>query len=514
MSGSSDEVSYFTSLAYDDQLGTLPSNDLQRTNFRANFRATPNEKISVTANSGYVRSTINLPKSGNNTSGFFTNALTGIPLSSRNADGECLATVLAGVEPDFCDKNGNRRAAFDKIAAIISREKIERFTGSLQIDYTPVSWLTNSATLGTDIVDQVFNDAIPFDPDIPFSFAAGGEFFRTRNLFRNLTVDLSSRAAYDLTSSVGARTGIGAQYFQSTTEEIACEGRDFVNDQATACDAGVSLRGFSDLSEKVEIGAYLQQHLSYNDYLFLNGALRVDDNSALGANEPAIWSPSLNGSLVVSDLPMWNVAPGLVSDLRVRAAWGTATQSPVQYAAQRTFGIVRLGTDAGIVSGLSPEDPGNPDLGPERSSEIEVGFDAGVLDDRVGLQFTYFDRTTKDAIVLRPVAPSTGFADNQWVNLGELENKGYEASINALLLNRGYLTWDAVLTFASTKSTIVDLGDQDGFDGFYEGYAPGSLTSCVITSATRTADGEILNSEGELVGTVEHLPGTIDEGCE
>lgn len=514
VSGNADEISYFTSLAHDNQLGTLPSNDLRRTNFRANFRATPNEKISVSASSGYIRSTINLPKSGNNTSGFFTNALTGIPLSSRNAEGECLATVLAGVESDFCDKNGNRRAAFDKIAAIISREKVERFTGSLQVDYTPLSWLTNSAVLGTDIVDQVFNDAIPYDPDIPFSFAAGGEFFRTRNLFRNLTVDLSSRASYNLTSSLNARTGIGAQYFQNTREEIACEGRDFVNDQATACDAGVSLRGFSDLLEKVEIGAYVQQHVGYNDYLFLNGALRVDDNSALGVNESEIWSPSVNGSLVVSSLPMWNVDPEMVSDLRLRAAWGTATQSPIQYAADRTYGIVRLGTDAGIVSGLSPEDPGNPDLGPERSSEIEAGLDAGVLNDRIGLQFTYFNRTTRDAIVLRPVAPSTGFADNQWVNLGELENKGYEASINALLLDRDDLTWDVVLTLASTKATIVDLGDQDGFAGFYEGYAPGSLTSCVITSATRTADGEIINDAGELVGTVEHLPGTIDEGCE
>src|SRR5690606_15089770 len=125
-----------------------------------------------------------------NTSGFFSNALGGIPLASRNEEGECLATLLNGTDPDFCDKDGNLRAGFDKIAAIISREDLERFTGSLRIDYTPFTWLTNSATLGTDIIDQVFNDAIPFDPDIPFSFAAGGEYFRTRALFRNVTADL------------------------------------------------------------------------------------------------------------------------------------------------------------------------------------------------------------------------------------------------------------------------------------------------------------------------------------
>ncbi|HEX7051050.1 MAG TPA: SusC/RagA family TonB-linked outer membrane protein [Longimicrobiales bacterium] len=506
ISGRASSVSYFTSLGYDDETGVLPSNDLQRINFRANFQATPNEKVSVTASSGYITSTTNLPKSGNNTSGFFVNAMNGTPYSSKSDDGRCLATVLLGDDPSVCDKDGNVRAAFDKIAAIVSREDLERFTGSVRVNYTPFTWLTNSAMLGADIVDQVFNDAIPYDPEIPFSFAAGGEFFRSRNLRRHVTVDLSSTASYDITGSLAGRTAVGAQYFQNELESISCEGRIFVNDQANACDAGVSLRGFSDFSEKVEVGAYLQQRFDYGNYLFVTGALRVDDNSALGAEEPAIWSPSVNGSLVVSDLPMWNVDPGTVSQLRVRAAWGTATQSPVAYAAERTYSIVRLNRGGQIVPGLSPEDPGNPELGPERSSEIELGFDAGVLDDRIGVQFTYFRRTTKDAIVSRPVPPSSGFADNQLVNLGEVRNNGFEASINALLLDRRNMTWDATLTVSSTKSTVTDLGDLDGFGGFREGYPPDSYIDRVITHAERDADGNIIPE------SIEYAPGTLGDG--
>ncbi|HEX6940768.1 MAG TPA: SusC/RagA family TonB-linked outer membrane protein [Longimicrobiales bacterium] len=506
VTGRSGSVSYFSSLSFDDQTGTLPSNDLSRINFRANFQATPNEKLSITASSGYVTSTINLPKSGNNTSGFYSNAVTGLPISSRNADGECLGALIAGTDDDFCDKDGNRLASFDKIAAIISREELERFTGSLRVNYTPFPWLTNAATVGADIIDQVFHDAIPYDPEVPFSFAAGGEYFRTRNLRRHVTADISSTASYDLTSSISASTAIGAQYFQSLREEIACEGRVFVNDQATACDAGVSLRGFSDLEEKIEIGAYVQQRLSYADYLFLTGALRIDDNSALGVEEPAILSPSFNTSLVVSDMPMWNVDPGLISELRLRGAWGTASKSPVQYAAERTYGVVRLGTPNGVVAGLSPENPGNPNLGPERSSEIEVGFDASVLQDRLGLQFTYFHRVTKDAIVDRPVPPSSGFAQDQWVNLGELKNVGYEVGINALLYDGDNVRWDATLTMSGTKATITDLGGEEAFSGFRVGYAPGSLESCVLTHAERDENGNIIPE------SLEHLPGTLGDG--
>ncbi|MGH7576575.1 MAG: SusC/RagA family TonB-linked outer membrane protein, partial [Longimicrobiales bacterium] len=506
VSGRNQGVSYFTSLGYEESDGVLPSSDLERINFRANFQTAPTDNVSVTASSSYVTSTINLPKSGNNTSGFFRNAMAGLPYSSKSDDGRCLATELLGSASSVCNKDGNVEAGFDKIAAIISRENLERFSGSLRIDYTPFPWLTSSALVGADVIDQVFNDAIPFDPDIPFSFAAGGEFFRSRNLRRNVTADISTTASYRVNESLGGRTAFGAQYFQDELESIACEGRIFVNDQADACDAGVSLRGFSDFLEKVEIGAYLQQHVSYNNYLFVTGAVRVDDNSALGAEEPAIVSPSVNASLVVSDLPMWNIGADKVSDLRLRAAWGTATQSPVAEAARRTFGIVRLNRQGEILPGLSPENPGNADLGPERSSEIEVGLDAGVLNDRLGLSFTYFNRVTTDAIVERPVPPSSGFADDQFVNLGELENKGFEASLNALLLDRDDVRWDAMLSLSSTKSTVTDLGDLDGFQGFWEGYAPGVYTSQVITQAERDADGNIIPE------SIERAPATLPNG--
>lgn len=506
VSGRNQGVSYFTSLGYEDSDGVLPSSDLERINFRANFQTAPTDNVSVTANSAYVTSTINLPKSGNNTSGFFRNAMSGLPYSSKSDDGRCLATELLGSAPSVCGKDGNVEAGFDVIEGIISRENLERFSGSLRIDYTPFPWLTSSALVGADIVDQVFNDAIPFDTDPSFAFAEGGEFFRTRNLRRNVTADISSTASYQVNESVSGRTAIGAQYFQDELESIACEGRIFVNNQADACDAGVSLRGFSDFLEKVEIGGYLQQHVNYNDYLFVTGAVRVDDNSALGSEEPAIVSPSVNASLVVSDLPMWNVAPEKVSDLRLRAAWGTATQSPVAEAARRTFGVVRLNRDGEILPGLSPENPGNPELGPERSSEIELGFDAGVLNGRFGLSFTYFNRVTTDAIVERPVPPSSGFADDQFVNLGELENKGFEASLNALLLDRDNLTWNAVLTMSSTKSTVTDLGDLDGFGGFWEGYAPAAYTSEVITHAERDANGDIIPE------SIEHAEPTLANG--
>ena len=495
VTGGSEIFSYYTSLRYEDREGVLPSNFLNRLTFRGNFQARPRDDLDVTVSSGYTRSEANLPKSGNNTSGYFANALSGIPLSALGTQGACLAEVLGAADRSFCDKNGNTRAGFDKILPIRSAEDIDRFTASLQVTSDPVSWLTTVAKLGADVTDQLFTDAIPFDPEVPFSFAAGGENFLSRPLTRIFSADLSSTATYQLSSAVGANTSVGAQYFNTRIESIACEGRVFPNDQATACDAAVSLRGFSDLTENVEVGAYAQQRVSYNDYFFVTGALRVDDNSALGADEPVIWSPSFNASLLVSDLPAWRV--DALSDLRLRAAWGTASQSPRQYAADRTFVITRLAQGGNIVAGLSPLDPGNPELGPERNEEWEVGFNVGFLDNRVGVDFTYFDRTTMDAIIFRPVAPSTGFASNQFVNIGRLQNDGFEAGINALLIDRENFNLDARLQLSTVHPLVADLGvDNPIFVGVSQvlqtGVAPGAYVSRVIVDAERDANGNII----------------------
>jgi len=504
--GTTDAFSYYSSARFDDDQGTLPSNYSHKLNFRANFQGRPSDILTLDISTGYISSKTNLPKSGNNTSGYAANGFAGRPFSAVGTGGDCLATVLAGTDASFCDKNGNVRAGFDKIEPILSLDNVERFTASAVTTLTPTPWMVNTVKVGADVTSESFQDAIPFDPDVPFSFAAGGENFLTKPVTRTYTADVSTRINYGITGDLSGRTAGGAQYFQHKIETVSCEGRVFPNDKATACDAAVSLRGFSGLSEKVEIGAYLQQQFNYREYLFLTGALRVDDNSSLGASQSAIWSPSVNGSFVVSDLPSWNV--GWLNELRLRAAWGEATQAPPQYAADRTFVITRLG---GTTAGLSPLDPGNPDLGPERSRELEVGFNAGAFDNLLGLDVTYFHRTVNDAIIPRPVAPSSGFPNPQFVNLGELTNHGFEASLDADLMHNDKVDWTARLQFSTTRSEVTNLGlDAPIFLGFdqviADGYAPGAYISRVITSAERDSNGDI------VPGSIQYAPGDLGDG--
>src|SRR5690606_15070178 len=147
---------------------------------------------------------------------------------------------------------------------------------------------------------------------------------------------------------------------------------------------------------------------SWRDRLFVTGAVRFDDNSAFGENYDAAIYPKLSASWVISEeafFPQGLLERG-VTQFRLRGAWGQSGKQPDIFAAQRLY-RPETGPDGQPI--LTREAIGNPDLGPERGSELELGFDLGFLNDRANLEFTWYNRKTFDAIVAKPVRPSVGF---------------------------------------------------------------------------------------------------------
>ena len=94
---------------------------------------------------------------------------------------------------------------------------------------------------------------------------------------------------------------------------------------------------------------------------------------------------------------------------------------------------------------------------------MELGFEMDLLDGRLGLDFTWFRQTTKDAIVGRPLAPSTGYSAPLFTNIGEMTNRGVELGLSAVVLNTRTLRWDWRLNASSVKGEITDLEDRITF---------------------------------------------------
>jgi len=98
---------------------------------------------------------------------------------------------------------------------------------------------------------------------------------------------------------------------------------------------------------------------------------------------------------------------------------------------------------------------GNANLKPEQTRELETGFDADVIDQRVHFEATYYDKDSKDGLIAVQIAPSVGESFTRFDNLGEVSNKGYELLLTAQVLRRPELQWSITASAWGNKNRVL-----------------------------------------------------------
>lgn len=495
---------YFVSGQFENTKGVFVNNWLKRGSVRANLDVVPHSTLQLAVSTAYIASDVRLPESSRSFRGYSTNAGAGAPVNTYGvkpdgSQGDCLATLETRASAvATCDRfQGNLSANFAKLNTVFGGQETGRFIGSSSATWTPRSWLANRLTLGLDNSQNFDSNKFPLDPDRPFALLSAGFIRDSRQTTQQRSLDLASTGTVQLLATLQSTTTIGAQYFKVDDQFAGCTGEQgFASPTAVACNASLVQTGFSGAIENVQVGAYLQQRLAFRDYLFATGGMRVDDNSAFGSAVGSIWSPSMNVSLALSDMPFWRWQA--INSLRLRGAYGSAAQAPPPYAADERLEPARLTTPTTTVAAVSALFPGNQDLGPERKSEVELGVDMGLWNERISINATYYRQTVKDAILSRLLAPSLGYRANQFINIAELKNSGTEVSVKALLISTTRLTWDMDFSVATQDPVVTSMGDQpDLFLGndrgmLKAGYAPGAYYGPTVESATRDANGAIV----------------------
>jgi outer membrane receptor protein involved in Fe transport len=337
-----------------------------------------------------------------------------------------------------------------------------------------------------------------FDVDNSRGFIAQG-----RPLDRNVTANYDGTLTRRLSGRLVSNTSFGIQYLANAFRQTDAFGSDFGSASLRSVAAAAVTSSTESVSEQKSLGIYGQQQISLDDRLFVTVATRIDNNSAFGSRLTHVLYPKASISWVISEEPFFEVAG--ISALRLRAAWGQAGNSPGPFDALRTYtsSVVTYGDRT--TSALRYGSAGNPDLRPERGSEIEVGFEGAFLGGRIGLDASYYDKTTRDALIPVDVAPSTGFTGRQLTNLGEIANSGIEVQLTATVLDRRSLVVDAALSLATNRNRLVSFGDGRapeifGFNApsqrFQEGFPLGAMWAQQVRY---NADGTLLKVGGRPV---------------
>lgn len=467
VSGGTDAIRYYVAGDWEDEVGQVKMpeifqqrvmatrnigavpyaqvrpNALRKTNLRANVSTNLGEKADVQVSSGFVTSTQRLPQTDNNVTGLLGNALGGPGFKGN---------IVGGVA-----NLGYRQFTPNETFAETVTQDINRTITSGTFNYRPTHWLAFRAVGGLDFVSREDSDLCRRDECVNFSTIKLGFRANNRTTFFNYTGDVNATASYRLGTEVGAKTIVGGQYVK---EKFARNGA-FAEDLTpggTTVGAGAIPSADESTTITATLGYFAEQSLSYKDRLYLTAAVRSDKNSAFGKQFTRVYYPKASVSYVLSDEGFFPKS-GVLSSLRLRGAYGASGRQPGPNDAIPFLvsGISNVdGTDA---PGLFIGALGNAKLKPERTAEVELGFDATLFQSKVNLEFTYYKKTSRDALLSRTVPPDAGTAGSQLVNAGKTQNEGIEATVNAKIIDSRNFGWEMTASASYNKGKIVSLGD-------------------------------------------------------
>jgi TonB-linked SusC/RagA family outer membrane protein len=418
---------------------------LGRETARANMDVmiSPNADVSMSA--GYIQQDLRLPESDDSgVLGIATNIYGGPGFKyNLNAAGDTLFGWRANTPRD--------------IYQLETDQNIQRFIGSSRANWRPRDWLALRSTLGLDFIGRRDTQLCRFQNCSDVGTTRLGYKIDNRTSFFDYTLDAAATATKQLSESFGSRTTLGLQFTRTIFDRNGTEGDQLPPGAVTVTGAAVKLADEST-DETRTLGSFFEQQVSFRDRLFVTGAIRSDRNSAFGADFKTVFYPKLSASWVLSQegfFPRF----GWLDELRLRTAYGASGVQPgtidavPYYAATRTLG------ESGEVPGVVFSALGNTNLKPERSTELEAGFDATLWRGKVNTQITYYNKISRDALVSRVLPPSLGTGTtSRFENLGEVRNAGWEALINTVLLQNSSLGWDFTISGSSNANKLVSLG--------------------------------------------------------
>ncbi len=454
VSGGVPQMQYFLSGSYDNATGVLQLPPFYRQRLISQGRSVPGyERTPNTMDQANVRGRVMAALGTTSDVSFSTTYIA----NNQRSGNDFLAVYGAALT------DGNRNDGFGGYGifggfyvpttsfGITGAQAMRRFAGSTNATWRPGSWLNTRATVGVDYGSRT-NDSYQAPGPDPFGFTSvpgstGTGYHGVERLATTLyTVDLGATATASLSASLTSKTSVGAQY------NARAQGGTLA--QAFGLTANGSLNGAS-LYRETQIdsadrtaGSYVEESLGWHDRLFLTGAVRVDAGSGFGSKVNAATYPKASVS--------WVAVRGPSHRLRVRAAYGESGVQPPNGATLSLLTPATAVVGGNLVTGDTGTVVANSHLQPERSAELETGFDAGVWHDRVTFELTYYHKQTRNTIVAN-ILPGSDGGRTEYENLGEVLNYGVESTLGLQVLDTKTLAWDATLGTSLNQNRLVSL---------------------------------------------------------
>lgn len=228
----------------------------------------------------------------------------------------------------------------------------------------------------------------------------------------------------------------------------------------------IALLSFNEIS--VEQNTYRKQinslygavNLGWNHMVYFDATLRADQSSTLPLNNNSYLYPSFSGSFIFSEII--NKKNALPYG-KIRMSWAQVGSDTNPYQLGLVYTKSKYTYPGYTIGYINNNTVPNKNLKPTRTNSFEVGLETKFLNNRIGLDFTYYSQISKDQIMGMASSWSSGY-NYRLINAGEIENKGIEIALNTRLIQTKDFSWDLNLNFSKNQNKVKEL--VDGVDMF------------------------------------------------
>lgn len=434
---------------------------LQRTSIRANLNATLSPKFDLAVNSAFMKSDQRLPQVDNNVNSFYYNAYTNPGFTHPfNCVSPCAGLNYSGIGNLGQPLNGWAQFTPGDIFQFTTLEGIQRMIGSVNANYRPFSWLTGDATTGVDF-NSTDNFTLCRLNECPnFGTQRQGSISDRHGSNRIFTANVRTEATWPALSWLIIKATVGADYNNNETEQSTAGSTQLSPGGQTVGSGAVKSASNTSPTATKTLGYFGQTQLNFRERLYLTLAMRGDQNTAFGTQYKSVKYPSAQLAWSLSDESFFPKS-NFLNEFRLRTAYGSSGVQPGSTSALRTFSASTVSLVSDQIALLSSA-IGNPKLKPETTTEFEAGFDSKWINDRFNLEFTFYRKQSKDALINQNIASSSGSPVGSVLrNLGAVRNSGVEISTVTQLVDTRSFGWDVTIGGSYNKNLLVTLGKDD-----------------------------------------------------
>jgi TonB-dependent starch-binding outer membrane protein SusC len=459
-SGGTDAVKYFISGNYANQNAFVIDMGYKAYSLRANVEINASKKLKFGLNIAPTFSITQDP-GVDGKDAIFHQALSLAPVQEDTM----------GVLPNI-GKNGQytwsstTNSPVGKLTYNIGTTKRYRTLGSFYGEYQVIKGLNFRSSINLDNTDNISNTYVNYlttGTQASRTFTGSNNLLSatsgTYNSYRRQTFVNENTLNYNTVikdHSVDVLAGYAYNYDRLDRASISSNG-GFSNAVVQTLSSAAAVTGNTTSSQSVLISYFARLQYAYKEkYLFL-ASVRRDGTSRAGINNQYAIFPAASLAWRISQENFMKALP-VISDLKLRVSYGVnGNVPPNDYGSLATLGSYGyvFGTTQATAIGQAPNVLANPDLKWEKSKTYDIGFDFGILKNRITGSFDYYNKLNTDLLLNVQVPEATGF-QTYLSNIGSVRNIGQELEITTRNMV-GKFQWTTSINVAHNTNKIVAL---------------------------------------------------------